>query len=115
MSDMYEVRLGLTVSGPDRASHFEVVVDAYAELEAVHDDLLDSSFGFSDGADEGAMDIEITVSAASEDAAHDLARSSVRAAIQAAGGCTPNWADRSPATPTSVYRVLSESVDRVLA
>jgi hypothetical protein len=116
VDEMYEVRLELTVSGgPDRAAHFDAVVQAYAQLEAVDERLLDCSFGFSAAEDGATIDVEITVSASSEDEAHDVAIAGLRSAIQAAGGFTPGWAERSPATATAVYRVQSESVDRVPA
>lgn len=114
MSDMYEVRLGLSVTGPDRVAHFDSVADAYADLERVDRRLLDSTFGLRDGDDEAEIDIEITVAASSDEEAHKLVTSCVRSAIQAAGGFTPDWADRRPAEWIAVYRVHSESVDRVL-
>lgn len=105
MRRMYEVRLQLTaLGGPDRSEHFERLVDEYAKIEDVHDDLLDASFGFTECADDCVnIDIEVTVRAEDPGAAYDLTSSSVRAAIQAAEGSTPDW------------EVRGESIDRVIS
>jgi len=109
---MYEVRLSLRASGePDRAAHFEAVTDAFAALEDVHDDVLDSSFGFADSDDFAEMDVEVTVMAADEAQAYQLASSCVRSAIQTAGGHTPDW-EHLPSSG-AVYRLTDESVDLV--
>jgi len=113
--EMYEIRMSLRVSGgPDRSEHFDRVVDAFSALESVHDDVLDSSFGFTDHADFSELDIEITVNAVGEAEAFRLASSSVRSAIQQAGGYTPDW-DQAPSHDLSaaVYRVMDESVGLV--
>lgn len=109
---MYQVGLTLRVSGqPERADHFQQVVDAYAALEDAHQGLLDASFGFSDHDDHAVIDAEITVEAKSEDDAFHLANSSVRSAIQSAGGFTPEWDERPPAG--AVYRLTDESIGLV--
>jgi hypothetical protein len=109
---MYEVVLTLTVSGnPDRARHFQKVVEAYAELERVHVGLLDASFGFTDHADHADINVEITVETPTEDDAFHLANTSVRSAIQSAGGFTPDWDERPP--DGAVYRLTSETIGLV--
>lgn len=118
MSAMYEVRMTLYVSGGgDAAESFTRVADAYAALEAVHESLLDASFGFSAHDDDedyatAQVDVEITVEAEDEDEAFALATSSVRAAIQTAGGASPDWEDR-PDDAVTVYRLAEESVGLV--
>jgi hypothetical protein len=117
VTDTYEVRMSLRVSGgPDRAAHFETVVDAFAALEVVHAELLDSSFGFTDGGAHADLDAELTVRAVGEREAYRLASSCVRSAIQAAGGATPEWDELAPHDlATAVYRVTDESVGLVSA
>lgn len=117
MIEMYEVRMSLRVSGgPDRAEHFDVVVDAFSALEAVHDEVLDSSFGFTNHDEFSEIDIEVTVNAEDATEAYRLASSCVRSAIQQAGGHTPDW-DHAPTHDLSaaVYRVTDESVGLVTA
>ena len=117
MTDMYEVRMSLRVSGgPDRSEHFDKVADAFSALESVHEELLDSTFGFADHDDFSEIDVEVTVKAGSEAEAYRLASSAVRSAIQQAGGHTPDWDHAaSPDLGRAVYRVTDESVDLITA
>lgn len=110
---MYSVSLQLFVQGPERADHFALVTDRYAELEQADPNLLDSSFGLTDEKEHGVVDIELTVNAADEDIAFTLGIGSVRAAIHAAGGCTPDWDDRADRTGAVVYVAGSRDVELV--
>ncbi len=114
MTAMYEVTITLSLSGgPQRAEHFQEMADAYAALEEVHDELLDSSLGFHDSEDRALVDLELTVLASDEDEAYRLASSSVRAAIQKAGGFKPGWGERVPPNGWAVYPVAGDTVGLV--
>ncbi len=107
----YSVTVRLTVVGPDRAAHFERVVDRYGSLERQHDDLLDCGWGFSDLDSTSEVDIAITVREDDERAAWGIATSSIRTAIHAAGGFTPSWDEHTAPTVDAVaYRLSDEGV-----
>lgn len=107
----FVVELELIVQGQRarRAAHFEHVTDAYARLEEKHDDLLDSSWGYTDQDDQGAVDVTLTVRGQRAPDVLRLAKSSVRSAIREAGGLTPDWENLAPAAEDAVvYRLMDE-------
>ena len=98
----------LRVTGPDRAAHFQQVVDAYADLERETGYLLDCAWSLSDADDYADVDVEVTVAAEDPHAAQWLASGSIRSAIHAAGGYTPGWDPRAAGVDAVAYELREE-------
>lgn len=113
MTNRFAVSLSLSVTGPDRAAHFETVADRFASLEARDAHLLDCAWSFSDEEEHSDVDVDVTVAADDESAAYLLASSSVRAAIHDAGGFTAGWDEFAPDLDAVVYRLTDEDVTLV--